>query len=276
MKIVVLKKLRIRISAATSGNGCSGGKWDGQIKKLKINSVAVPPLGCGYGGLDWAEVRPLIEKAAESLPYVRFIIFEPSGSPSPDKMKLSAKKPALTRARALFITLMNNYADIGYRLSKLEIQKLAYFLQEAGEPLRLKFVKYHYGPYANNLNHVLNNLDGYYISGFGDGSSGPEEKSITLIPGAVEEALLFLGDYPEAIERLKKVSETIYGFETPYGLELLATVHWVMKEKPAFTAKPVKIIREVKLWNKRKDDKFREDHIKSALEHLIETNSVAC
>jgi uncharacterized protein YwgA len=37
----------------------------------------------------------------------------------------------------------------------IEIQKLMYFMQEAGQPLSLKFVKHHYGSYAANLAHVL-------------------------------------------------------------------------------------------------------------------------
>lgn len=241
-----------------------------QVKKFGINSVAVPPLGCGNGGLEWNIVRSFIEKSAESLPDVKFLVYEPSGSPSPEKMKISEVKPALTRARALFIALINNYNEMGYKLSKLEIQKLAYFLQEAGEPLRLRFVRHHYGPYANNLNHVLKNLEGHYISGFGDGTSGPEEMSIHLLPKAMEDALFFMGDDPDALDRLKRVSEIIYSFETPYGMELLATVHWVLKENPLFASKPEEVVKAVKSWSKRKENIFMDDHILTALDHLVE------
>lgn len=226
-------------------------------------------------GLDWNIVRSFIEKAAESLPDVKFLVYEPYGSPSLEKMKISETKPALTRARALFIALINNYNVMGYRLSKLEIQKLAYFLQEAGEPLRLKFVKHHYGPYAHNLNQVLKNLEGHYISGFGDGTSGPEEKSIHLLPKSVEDALFFLGGNPEALDRLKRVSEIIYSFETPYGMELLATVHWVLKENPLIASKPEEVVQAVKSWSKRKENTFRDDHIQTALEHLAEVGMPA-
>ena len=42
-----------------------------------ITSVAIPPLGCGCGGLDWARVRPLIVSALDRLPDVRVLIYGP-------------------------------------------------------------------------------------------------------------------------------------------------------------------------------------------------------
>jgi O-acetyl-ADP-ribose deacetylase (regulator of RNase III) len=53
---------------------------------LKIRSIAVPPLGCGHGGLDWNDVRPLIEKAFAKIPEVRALLFAPSGAPAPVDM----------------------------------------------------------------------------------------------------------------------------------------------------------------------------------------------
>lgn len=49
-----------------------------QIRRLGIKSVALPPLGCGNGGLEWSDVRPLIEEAVSSLPNVHFVIFGPA------------------------------------------------------------------------------------------------------------------------------------------------------------------------------------------------------
>lgn len=65
------------------------------------------------------------------------------------------ERPTMTPGRAALIGTIERYAIPGYDLSLLEIQKLAYFLQSAGEPLKLNFVKGKYGPYAENLNHVL-------------------------------------------------------------------------------------------------------------------------
>jgi len=51
-----------------------------EISQLNIQSVAVPPLGCGLGGLNWSIVRPMIEKAFEDLPDVQVLLYEPEGS----------------------------------------------------------------------------------------------------------------------------------------------------------------------------------------------------
>lgn len=126
-----------------------------EVERLDIKSIAVPPLGCGNGGLDWEDVRPRIEKAFADVPDVRVYLYEPQGSPDPDKVKIGTKRPKWTKARALLIDVMAEYVAEGYKMSLLEIQKLAYFLQEAGEPLKLNFVKQQYGPYAENLNRLF-------------------------------------------------------------------------------------------------------------------------
>lgn len=239
------------------------------VKNLSLESIAVPPLGCGNGGLKWSEIRPRIEKAFEQLPNVEVHLYEPAGSPSPDKIKIRTNPPKLTRARALFLMLMNDYSIPGYKLSLLEIQKLAYFLQTVGEPLRLKFVKGKFGPYADNLNHVLQRIDGHFIRGFGDRSRDAE---IYLIKDAARRAETFLENDEWAFEHLESVRKIIHGFETPYGLELLATVHWVVSTKPKIKDDVKKIIEEVHKWNERKQKIFREKHIEKAWHHLNKIN----
>lgn len=146
----------------------------------------------------------------------------------------------MTPARALFVKLMDAYAALEYGRTLLEVQKLAYFLQEAGEPLRLKYEAGHYGPYAANLNKVLEVMEGHFIRGYGDSQKPNAE--IELLPGAVEEATSFLAGKSESLARLERVALLMEGFETPYGMELLATTHWVAhrggptSDVPAFDA----------------------------------------
>ncbi len=236
-----------------------------EVRRLDIHSIAVPPLGCGNGGLDWADVRPLIVAAFADLPDVRVLIYEPEGAPAAEAMPVATKRPHLTRARALLIRLMELYRIPGYRLSLLEIQKLAYFLQAAGEPLKLNYTPNKYGPYAENLNFVLQTLEGHYIRGYGDRTS---EAEVYLLPDAVDEARAVLAAAPDAAARLAQVSRLIEGFETPYGMELLATVHWVGQEDPQAATDVATAIARVQDWNPRKRLVFQPHHIQTTWQRL--------
>jgi O-acetyl-ADP-ribose deacetylase (regulator of RNase III) len=243
-----------------------------EICNRSIHSISIPPLGCGLGGLDWRKVRPMIEKAFKELPEVQVSLYEPKGSPKADEMPIMTKEPKMTVARALFIKLMQQYNNNSYRLTLLEIQKLAYFLQEFGEDLRLEYVKHTYGPYANNLNKVLERIQGHYISGYGDTQKPDVE--IRLLPGAIEKADAYLANHPEAKTRLDKVACLVEGFETPYGMELLASVHWLINhDKIADDSEA--IISHLQSWNERKKNLFKTSHINAALKRLESESKVS-
>lgn len=236
------------------------------IRQHEIASVAVPPLGCGLGGLDWGEVRTMIERALGGLGDVQVILFEPAGSPAASAMPVGTKRPHLTVARALFIRMMKQYSRLAYRLTLLEMQKLAYFLQEGGEPLRLKYESGHYGPYAHNLNKVLEVLEGHFIRGYGD--SQKPDVEIELLPGAIEETDDFLAAHEESTKRLKRVSDLIDGFETPYGMELLSSAHWVSVYTEPRAQDESQVVKAVHSWNSRKRGMFKEEHVKLAYRRL--------
>ena len=243
------------------------------VRRLEIRSIAVPPLGCGLGGLGWGEVRPLIERAFSELPDVRVLLFEPVGTPDAKAMPVRTARPHMTPARALFIKLMDAYAALEYSRTLLEVQKLAYFLQEAGEPLRLKYEAGHYGPYAANLNKVLEVMEGHFIRGYGDQQKPDAE--IELLPGAIEEASSFLEGQSESLARLERVGTLIEGFETPYGMELLATTHWVARRGgPTSSSVPAadagEAVVQIHAWNPRKQQVFKPEHIRTAWGQLAQ------
>ncbi|MES2771413.1 MAG: macro domain-containing protein [Pseudomonadota bacterium] len=216
-----------------------------------IRSIAIPPLGSGLGGLDWHDVRPRIEQALAELPDVQILVFEPQGAPTSERMVHARDVPKMTAGRAALVELMQRYLSglLDPSISLLEVHKLLYFMQEAGEPLRLNYVKHHYGPYAENLRHVLQAIEGHLIAGYGDGGDTPG-KALNLVPGAVQEAKAYLQQHDLSRARFERVTQLVEGFESPDGLELLATVHWVMKHEGADQADALE--RQVHGWNKRK------------------------
>lgn len=238
------------------------------IKTYQIKSIAIPPLGCGNGGLDWADVRPLMEKYLSPLQEVEVQIFEPGGTPDAIKMRVNTPEPNLTPARAALIALFEVYLLPGYRLSMLEIQKLAYFLQNAGEPLKLKFEKNSYGPYAENLHHLLQKIDGHFINGYGDRTQKVLDQTVEIAPTALSKVNAFLASDPgSTLRRIDNVSRLIDGFEYPHGMELLSTVHWVSKELGE-SGDENKIISAVHSWSDRKRKNFPAREIVIALEQL--------
>lgn len=204
-----------------------------EITARGIKSIAVPPLGSGNGGLDWPVVRSLVEKSLSNLVGVEVVVFEPT-----ERYQSVAKRSGvdrLTPARALLAELVRRYALPGIPCTLLEAQKLAWFLEREIErsglanPLELRFVAHRYGPYAERLRHLLDALDGSYLhceKRIAD--AGPVDE-IYFDPTKKDRVELFLrtegGPYLDTLER---TTARIEGFESPLGMELLATVDWLL------------------------------------------------
>jgi O-acetyl-ADP-ribose deacetylase (regulator of RNase III) len=246
-----------------------------EVRERRIKSIAIPPLGCGLGGLEWAVVKPLIVAAFADLPEVQVMIYEPEGSPSAERMIKNPKKPTMTPARAAMLGLMRRYLAgvMDPFVTLLEIHKLMYFLVEVGEKIpNLQFTKAHYGPYSEKLRHVLTAIEGHFTIGFADGEDAPK-KPIQLLEQGIEEAEKYLSAHPATKTHFDLVADLIAGFETPYGMELLATVHWVAARDGAKTLSEV--IKAVHDWNERKRDMFSTKHIELAWNVLHQRNLLA-
>ena len=174
----------------------------------------------------------------------------------------------MTPGRAVLVNLMHRYISglLDPFVTLLEVHKLMYFMEVAGEPLRLNFQKGRYGPYAEKLRHVLKAVEGHLISGYADGGDAPD-KQLDLVPGAVEDARAFLEGHPETQTRFGRVSELVEGFESSFGLELLSTVHWVATEHPL--ASGDELIARTYGWDYRKRQ-FSERQIRLAIRVLRE------
>lgn len=238
-----------------------------EIESHGIRSIALPPLGSGLGGLPWPDVQAVMQSVLKPLEGVRIVIFEPGGGPLDTRANRSRDVPRMTLGRAALVALMERYIEVLLDpfVTLLEVHKLMYFMQEAGEPLKLKFVKGVYGPYAENLRHVLNAMEGHLVSGYVDGGDRPG-KPIELVPGATKDAEKVLKASQDTRHRLERVFDLVEGFESSFGLELLATVHWVAKEEGVRSRDRIPDL--VYAWSNRKRQFFSRRQIGIAVDVL--------
>ena len=234
-----------------------------EIRTRGIRSIAIPPLGSGLGGLNWADVRPRIVEALRGLNDLQVIVFEPNSAPVATK---SREVPNMTAGRAALVVLMHRYLGglMDPFVTLLEVHKLMYFMKEAGQLPKLSYEKGPYGPYSSNLRHVLKDIEGHLVSGYADGGDAPD-KQLELVPGAVKDAEAFLADDASMRASFDRVGKLVEGFETPFGLELLATVHWVASRENATSAEDA--VAKVYAWNDRKK-RFSPRQIGIAFETL--------
>ncbi|MCL2918613.1 type II toxin-antitoxin system antitoxin DNA ADP-ribosyl glycohydrolase DarG [Shewanella litorisediminis] len=246
----------------------------------QVKSIAIPPLGAGNGGLEWDEVRKQIERALGDLD-TDIQIFEPTLQYQNVAKRTGVEK--LTPARALIAELVRRYWVLGMECSLLEIQKLAWFLERAIErynpndnPLKLQFVAHKYGPYANRLDHLLNNLDGSYLHADKRISDADPLDVIWFDDERKTLVQTYLNSEAKAYSQaLEATAALIDGFESPFGMELLATVDWLLTREGV--APTVPALREgLRHWRggadaaARKDRLFDDRALGIALERLTQ------
>lgn len=244
------------------------------IEKFSITSIAVPPLGCGNGGLDWTQVYPLIQDVLGDLPGVRVLVFPPAGAPAPQDMPVRTKRPAMTRTRAAVLLAFERYRDRSIEsglsdtgaISLVEAQKVAYFLQLAGGKQAWTFSPSHFGPYAPTIDQFISGVEGHFVQGFGDGSSG-SKAILTLEDSALDEARDVLGGDQAFQQTLERFEAIVDGFEFPYGIELLSTVHYVVAHA-ADAPTLDEVVAAIGRWSERKGRLFKVRQAQTAYRHL--------
>ena len=255
------------------------------IKREGIRTIALPPLGCGNGGLQWALVRQAIENTLAKLPDVEITVFEPTNkyynAPKAEGVE------TLTPARALVAEMVRRYAVLGLECSVLEVQKLTWFLHRSIKRLHLddvlkpEFQANKFGPYSDRLRFLLESLDGSYLHAekrIADSSPFDTVWFEDSKRGAIEAYLE--SESSEFLPALKEASDVVEGFESTLGMELLSTIDWVITEDGA-PATLVGIRDAIASWPAgrvaaiRKQQIFNDRLIQLALNRLIETRLVA-
>ena len=240
------------------------------IEEYEIKSIAIPPLGCGNGGLKWEKVKPLIEKYLSPLEGVDIIVFEPNEQVKEILKKQDSKREVkLTPAKASLLYSMFVYDSLGENTSLFIANKLAYFLQRLGDPSlkSLKFAAHHYGPYSVQVDHMVHNMNGKFIRGL----EQMEAKAFEPLELQYDR-LKELSDYVKKElnfsqqNAIKQLVKLIDGFHSALSLEILASIDIIKRDNPGISKEDTKI--KLENWSKRKKELFKERYIDIAWAHL--------
>lgn len=250
------------------------------IIDLAISSIALPPLGSGNGKLNWDDVKELIRTKLADLSNVDIVVFEPTAKYQNVAKKEGAEK--LTPARALMAELIRRYGVLGVECTLLEVQKLAYIVDAIARstgwrnPLQVNFSAHKFGPYSDNLRHLLNSIDGSYItSDKRINDCGPfDAVDFAHLKRELVKAYLGTDEAREFKPLLQKATDVIEGFETPLGMELLTTVDWLIRYEGAEpTVSGIKAAIDHwpagKEWANRKKRIFEDRLIEVALRRVL-------
>jgi O-acetyl-ADP-ribose deacetylase (regulator of RNase III) len=238
------------------------------IKERHIKSIAIPPLGCGNGGLKWNKVKALMDKYLAGIQGVDITVFEPNDMVKEILQKEAVKKDVELRpGRAMLLYALYRYERLGEVASIFAANKLAYFLQQSGENLKLQFVPYTYGPYAQAVEKVLYTLNGKYLKGMEQMKARPFEPLILDWDKFDEvEHYTKTSLSAEQQQRLDDLFKVIDGFESTLSLEILASIHYLLAQDSKLTQ--ADLLSKIQSWNERKKNLIKEEYIGIALEHL--------
>lgn len=227
------------------------------IQERKLQSIALPSLGAGNGGLDWEKVKLMIEEELAEL-NCEIYLYQPNFKVAE---QLKKERVALTPARAMLLAVLYDLAKEGEFVSEFAGEKICYFLKRFGAEAPFKNLAYKahfYGPYSGTVKHVLYHLNGSYLTGYSSKDKKPFE-AIGIIMDTETDVLNYLTNledkqYEEIVQKTKSF---LSGFYSSFGLELLSTIDYICQTNKTMELKNVK--EALSKWSERKSKLFSEE-----------------
>ncbi len=238
------------------------------IQEFNIKSIAIPPLGCGNGKLRWDKVKQLMSKYLSPLDgEVQIVIYEPNDAVKEILQKEAERKVELNPGRAMLLYALFRYERFGETSSVFVANKLAYFLQRIGQPMKLTFIQHHYGPYDHSVAKVLYSLNGKYLNGLEQMEAKafePLQLNYQRYPEVEAYITKHLDDKQK--RKLEDLFILIDGFETTLSLEILSSIDFLLEKEPKLTND--QLLQKVQSWNERKKQLIEKEYIDLAIAHL--------
>ncbi len=224
------------------------------ITDAHVRSIAIPPLGCGNGGLDWNDVRPVIERELGALADVEITVFEPVGT----FKSAVAKEPRVSLGHFVLAALATHIRK------KLALQKASYFFNVfAGEPY-FKFTQAKFGPYFVGMDPMLQELADYR-----DFTKLAREQ---IVEDGIQRKLA--GADVDRLRNWLPVIDRTVDFVQRHSndIEALATAHAVISQSPSSSDEQV--VTRFLAWSTEKAERFERADVLAALRTLEEEHLV--
>lgn len=228
----------------------------GIIEEYSIESIAIPALGSGNGGLDWQKVKQLLIRYLSNLD-CEIYIYEPNAI---IKEQLKKERVKLTPARAMLLSVLYDLVRNGIMVSEFAAEKICYFLQRFGAKkiLNLEYKEYIYGPYSGKVRHVLYYLNGSYIKGYSRKDKKPFE-SLSLLMSTEIDVNNYLSQkgLEEEMVIVEKTKAFLNGYYDSFALELLSTLDYIIQKERVSDITSIK--QHLNNWSPRKSREFGEE-----------------
>ena len=225
-----------------------------------IKSVAIPPLGCGNGGLAWVTVKEIIEKAIKPLEnQFDFIIYEPSQY----YKNVPKQEPKMTAADLLLLNIKTQ--TVGVRFTKLRLQKTAYFMDMFAGTDYFKFTKNKNGPYSHVIevcSKRIREFQSYYNTSNNDTYELLKKKLIS------ESVSKVIDKYTYPIMRASQFSNSIKDEAT---LEIVSTLIAIVKDSQNSDYEAIE--KAFYDWSDEKS-RFSNKQVKDTFDKLINLNFI--
>lgn len=232
------------------------------IPSLDVKSFAIPPLGCGNGGLEWHVVKDiLIQKLEQLSTNYDFIIYEPSNS-----YTAIPKEPPKLNTSSL--VLMNIKLKLN-KFNSIRLQKTAYFMNYYLDSQYFNFKKHKYGPYDNSIAIISKNIKEFQLY---YNSSSTEEAYLLAYRNLVSKNVIEKLD--TLMPALLKATEYVNNIESDKDLECITTIMYLIDSSISPIKNNQELILSFRNWSEDKSNRFTDAEILKGINLLINTNIV--
>ncbi|HJA65738.1 MAG TPA: macro domain-containing protein [Candidatus Mediterraneibacter cottocaccae] len=228
------------------------------LPELKVKRIAIPPLGCGNGGLNWRDVRGIIENKISGMSQqYDFLIFEPSNG---DYKAVPKKPPQISVSGLVLLDIRMNLK----RFNRIRLQKTGYFVNCFLGEEYFRFDKWKYGPYSHAIDIVARNIKEYQeYYGLSDSQKTFDHLYQTICSAKVDQ------QFQRIHGAVKKAAEYVNNIETEKKLEGVATVLYLVQDGTPKNRD--QLVRSFHEWSEDKAARFSEEAIEESIRYLEDT-----